>query len=117
MKRMRHVKVLLRASMQQCASLREEATGEQVRERERERERGEEKRGRDSFLHFNTDGVGGRRAWSFRKAAVVHTLCSFPPPGTVRARQAALFGDSPRGKFLEHKVWSRSINVFIYFFR
>lgn len=37
MKRMRHVKVLLRASMQQCASLKEEATGEQVRERENER--------------------------------------------------------------------------------
>lgn len=44
MKRMRHVKVLLRASMQQCASLREEATGEQVRERERTREGRREKR-------------------------------------------------------------------------
>lgn len=72
--------------------------------RERERERREGGIVGNSFLHFkhteaHTYGAGGRQTRSLSKAAVVHTLCSFPPPGTVRARQAALFGDSPRGKF------------------
>lgn len=67
--------------------------------REEKREGG---RAGDTFLHLsahrNTYGVGRRQTQSFSKAAA-HTLCSFPPSGTVRARQAALFGDSPRGKF------------------
>ncbi len=104
MKRMRHLKVFCAAHPCCSVLVCERRQLKQVRERERESER---ERGRDSRRYFSalqhaethTYGVGERQTRSLSKAAVVHTLCSFPPPGTERARQAALFGDSPRGKF------------------
>lgn len=115
MKRMRHVKVLLRASMQQCASLREEATGQQVRERENER--GEKRKEGGIVFCTSTQTVWEDDALGASEKPLSFTRCALFLPLAPCALAKPHCLEIVRAESFWSIVWSRSINVFIYFFR